>query len=130
MATVWRVSHHACERWVERVGDVNDTWRARSRIQRSVAHSVVIPNRLATDLWVPKVRDEATAIMRRAGVRYRFSGSVVFVTQGKRVITLLLPTTEDIATLLVWQLTGQWLPTDELVEEEIQPGDSNPKAAA
>jgi hypothetical protein len=68
--------------------------------------------------------------MRRAGVRYRFSGSVVFVTQGKRVITLLLPTTEDIATLLVWQLTGQWLPTDELVEEEIQPGDSNPKAAA
>ena len=104
----WLITQHAAERWCERIGTTTNTWAARGLIQISVRRSVTIPNRLATPRWVVEPDANLTALVRRKGIRYRISGTAVFVTGGHRVITLLKATDDDLATVLIWFITGEW----------------------
>lgn len=110
------VSHHACDRWNQRalgVDDGGDSWGARSQVQDAVKAAVLIPNRL-TARWVPRYRKAATAQFRKQGIRYRFHPAGMLVMGGKRVITVLPASEDDLATVLVWMMLGQWL--DEVPE--------------
>lgn len=106
----WNVSHHAVQRWIERIGNTSDSWGARRLIQIAADNSIGVPNRLATRLWVPEKVDSAyTTVKRRHGFRYRLSGQAVLVMSGQTIITILKATAEDWATILVWQITGCWV---------------------
>lgn len=104
----WKISPAACRRWVQYVHETS-LHLAPSHIQANVERTITVPNRLACDLWVPKVNPEATAPLRRKGVRYRFSPRVVFITRGHKVLTLAPTTDGDLATVLVWLMLSQWV---------------------
>ena len=51
-------------------------------------------------------------VFRKQGIRYRFHPAGMLVIGGKRVITVLPVTEDDLATVLVWMMLGQWLDAD------------------
>ena len=106
----WRVTRHACERWLQRIEDVGDTWTARNHILRAVHRSIIIPNRLASEIWVPKFQEGLTSKHRRHGFRYRFTSKAVLITGGNRILTVIDVSHDVLATILVWQMTGWWVP--------------------
>lgn len=116
----WKVSHHACIRWCERIGNTTNTWAARALIQIALNTSLTIPNRYAVTRWVEKISDSHTTYSRKHGIRYHIAGAAIVITGGNRVITVLKASTEDYATVLTWLMTGFWLP------EEVQ--ETNPAA--
>lgn len=111
----WRISIHACERWAERIepADKLTTWQARHRIQRVLRGAQRIPNRLAAARWVRKYQARADANFRKHGTRYYFTPNAVLVIGSKRtVVTVMEATPEDVATVLVWLMLGQWFAED------------------
>lgn len=103
-----RVSLHACRRWNQRVRDEGSTWRANSRIESALRLSVTIPNRLAAR-WIRHHDPDLDAHFRRAGVRYRYyPGAVMITTTKHTVVTVLQSQDDDLATVLVWLMTGFW----------------------
>ena len=110
----WMVSHHACIRWCERIGQTTNTWAARILIQIALNQAITIPNRYAVTRWVEKHIDSHTTHSRRTGIRYHIAGSAVVITGGNRVITILKATEEDYATVFVFLIFGFWL------EDEVQ----------
>lgn len=110
----WHVSHHACIRWCERIGNTSDTWAARVLIQIALNQAITIPNRYAVSRWVEKSIESHTAYSRRIGIRYHVAGAAIVITGGNRVITVLKATEEDYATVLVFLIFGFWL------EDEVQ----------
>ncbi|MDB4278041.1 hypothetical protein N9917_00265 [Deltaproteobacteria bacterium] len=115
-----RVSHHACERWVERIEEGISTWQARTRIQRVMGRAVRIPNRHAGSRWVHKHRPEADAKFRKRGTRYYFSPNAVLVIGSKTSVVTVMPTTpEDVATVLVWAIMGLWMNDDSPASKKV-----------
>ncbi len=108
----WNVSEHAIQRWIERIGNTSNVVNARRLIEIAVNTSVLVPNRLASKLWVNRVFESVSA-KRRLGMRYRLTGNAVLVMSGQTIITILIPSDEDLATMCVWRLTGVWLGHDE-----------------
>jgi hypothetical protein len=103
-----RITSHAVDRFIERVG-ARDRKEANARIHINVSRALTVPNRYAEDLWVVDYNPAATAPLRRRGIRYRFSPGVLFITRGKSVVTVVRTTPEDLATVLVWKMTNQWI---------------------
>jgi hypothetical protein len=116
----WNVSRHATVRWIERVGRTSNTWAARRLIQAATDSSILVPNRLATQLWVHQVvNDDFTTLKRRQGFRYRMTSQAVLIMSGQTIVTVLKTTAEDLATVLVWQITGTWLGDEQVWEEPL-----------
>lgn len=92
--------------------DDEKSWEARREIQRAVVEAVLIPNRLVAR-WVRRIGKTTLSDYRKLGVRYRFHPAAMFVLGGNRVVTVLPSTVEDLATVLTWLMTGQWLDESE-----------------
>lgn len=117
----WQVSHHACQRWCERVDNTSSTWAARILIQIAMQNHLLIPNRYATTRWVEKHIPSKTLRNRLHGIRYHLAGTVIAITAGNRVITVIKATDEDYATLLVWLTFGIWFEKDDAEVQGIHP---------
>lgn len=103
------VSHHAADRWITRIGKTTDTWSARAMVQAAFSLSIQIPNRLASERWVPRLLEKAVPLHRRLGFRFHVTGHALLLASGKRVITVLALDDSDVATIFVWLMFGQWV---------------------
>jgi len=78
----WRVSQHACDRWIERIDNtVTDTWVARYRFQSSIKDTFIVPNRLALTFWGKKVYAKRVARGRKVA-----SGVKAIVVPGSQQV--------------------------------------------
>jgi hypothetical protein len=108
----WKVKIHACEMWVERIEPdaALTTWQARHRILRAMGRAFLIPNRLAGRRWVPKWHPDGDRTKRLTGSRYYFHPKAILIVGSRtHVITVLPCTQDDLATVLIWTITGLWL---------------------
>lgn len=104
------MSHHASDRWIERIHACADTQAARVWIQYSLDLAFQVPNRYAVDLWIQRIVEGRTQLARREGMRWYMLGYAVFIVSGNRVVTVIRATEDDVRIVLAWLLTGIWMP--------------------
>jgi len=105
----WKVTRHACERWVERVGDTRCTWGARSTIQRAMLDALLIPGRLGGLRWNRKHLSQSDSRFRARGTRYYFHPKARLTIASTTVVTISAADDDDLATVLVWKMMGFWV---------------------
>ena len=103
------MTHHAVRRFHQRVARDLAEDVAALRLHEALADPVELPLRHVLRSWCCVGRGRPRR-ERQRGARYMLAGSAVVAVVGGTVITTLrCLDVEDLATLLVWTVTGVWV---------------------
>jgi len=101
-----KVSHHAIQRYCQRVENHASYSVVASKIRRDLGGALKIPHRLGMQRWG---KNRNSTIQKRQRFKFMFTARAVYICSSSVVVTVLACSDEDIAIVIIWLATGHWL---------------------
>ena len=110
----WKPTRHACEMWTERIEPHKgmNVETAKRRLIATLEDPVTsrVPYRYAAAKWCRQHQPDGDRFKRSTGGRWYYHPKAIFIIDGSTsIVTVLPPTTDDLATMLVWKTMNTWV---------------------